>query len=351
MSWGATFNNAYQAASSAARATADKAMSSASEVAKAVGRAAQAVAGATRNAAVAVGSAAKTTAIATASAATNAAVAVGSAAKTAAIATASAATTVVKGTATVAGELVNTGVGLGTTLAASKYRMVKNLFGGSDTSSKLIQQCPQKTPVDISTHEYRKGLINSKFEGQGTDELRDAMVALRKQPLPDSEAEPHLKKIAASRKRPIDEIRAEYKKFVKLNELNLENIREKPGEYEEIDELKPSQQKFMGSDWQMRYGKVAGDALGIDPVFGAMLNPTGGLVGPGNKGLAPDGALMPEAVAYHGAYHDAMGHLYTYHKEGPGYNYMKSPIGLNKGSPYAGQATGIAEFSSILALY
>ena len=100
----------------------------------------------------------------------------------------------------------------------------------------------------------------------------------------------------------------------------------------------------MGSNWQLRYGKVVGDHFGFDPVFGALLNPTGGLVGPGNKGLAPDGALMPEAVAYHGAYHDAMGYLYNYHNYCPGYNYMHSPVGFSTSNPLAGQSTGVAQW-------
>ena len=43
----------------------------------------------------------------------------------------------------------------------------------------------------------------------------------------------------------------------------------------------------MGTTAQLRYGQVVGDAFGIDPVFGAMLNPTGGMVGPGNWAVNP----------------------------------------------------------------
>jgi hypothetical protein len=68
---------------------------------------------------------------------------------------------------------------------------------------------------------------------------------------------------------------------------------------------------FMGSTSQLRYGQVAGDALGMDPVFGALLNPTGGLVGPGNA--AVDG--NDSALGYHGAVHDAGGYLYNYHNQ------------------------------------
>ncbi len=63
----------------------------------------------------------------------------------------------------------------------------------------------------------------------------------------------------------------------------------------------------MGSTSQLRYGKVVGDVFGVDPMFGAMLNPTGGLVGPDNKALDGDST----ALGYHGVVHDAAGYLYN----------------------------------------
>jgi hypothetical protein len=93
---------------------------------------------------------------------------------------------------------------------------------------------------------------------------------------------------------------------------------------------------FMGSNTQMRYGSVVGDAFGIDPVFGAMLNPTGGLVGPGNFAIAGDDT----AVGYHGVVHDAAGYLRTYHNAGPGYDYMGLE-GRDTLSPLSGQREGI----------
>lgn len=93
---------------------------------------------------------------------------------------------------------------------------------------------------------------------------------------------------------------------------------------------------FMGSTSQLRSGKIVGEAFGIDPVFGALLNPTGGLVGPGNASF--DG--NDSAVGYHGAVHDAAGYLRNYHNEGPGYDYLGTDD-RDTTSPLSGQRNGI----------
>jgi hypothetical protein len=165
------------------------------------------------------------------------------------------------------------------------------------------------------------------------------MEALSKKP-PPADPAPHLATIARERGRPVDEITKEYERFLDYAEKAA--WAEEMDKLDPIDQLLPDQSDFMGSNWQLRYGKVVGDRFGIDPVFGSMLNPTGGLVGPGNKGKAPDAWYMPESVAYHGAYHDAMGYLHNYHQDGPGYNYLESPVGFAKSNPLAGQTTGIA---------
>ena len=167
------------------------------------------------------------------------------------------------------------------------------------------------------------------------------------EPMTEIDLENNLRIISEARSRPLGEIRKEYFRFEKYRlEIDQYIIR---NELEEIEKLKPVNNKFMATDWQLRYGKVVGDHLGIDPVFGALLNPTGGMVGPGNSAFMPANILMPDAVAYHGAYHDAMGFILQYRSEGDGYNYMKSPIGLDTSNPLAGQATGILQWSINLA--
>lgn len=259
MGWGATFHEAYAGASAVGRVAADRTVSSVEAAGDAVARTATALAQAI-------------------------------------------------------GEVANTAVGGAVSLALSAYGGVKRLFTGP---SPPVRSCPLRMSVDITKNAYRKTLVNSTFDGAGDPRLGVAMNALRKPVcLSDAEADPYLKTIAELRQRPIEDVRADYQRYVQLSEDQADRIAHNRAE--PIDELKSSQDDFMGSNWQLRYGKVVGDYLGVDPVFGAMLNPTGGLVGPGNKGVAPDDWYMPEAVAYHGAYHDAMGYLYNYQNVGPG---------------------------------
>ena len=84
-------------------------------------------------------------------------------------------------------------------------------------------------------------------------------------------------------------------------------------------------QGYQGSLTQMRYGKIVGDALGVDPAFGAMLNPSGGLLGPGNFAIA--GGSSP--VGYHAVAHAAGGYLLTNHNLGPGFDYMGAGQGAS----------------------
>lgn len=256
-----------------------------------------------------------------------------------------------------AGEVVNTAVGLVVYAAAAVARKaralfdaVASVFGGDDEApggpGHLITPCPNCRP-DIESRTYRQTLVDSRFAGADDPRLTQAMHDLDKADSPE-QVDASLAQIAELRQRPLPEIKAEYQTYLGLKE---DIARQVDDGAPAIDALKDNQHDFMGSTWQMRYGTVVGDKFGVDPVFGALLNPTGGLVGPGNSGLAPDAAMMPEAVAYHGAYHDAMGHLTTYFDTGPGYNYMGSPIGLDTTNPLAGQATGIAEWEVLLLLH
>jgi len=253
------------------------------------------------------------------------------------------------------GEAVNTAVGVTVYAGAAAarkarqlYQSVAAVFGGDEgtpaSPGQVVTACSGGSGADIYTRRYREGLVNSQFHGADEQRLTEAMHELD-QAASQEEVDASLVTIAELRQRPFPEIQAEYQRYLGFKE---DIARKVDDGAEPIDALKPAQHDFMGSTWQLRYGKVVGDQFGVDPVFGAMLNPTGGLVGPGNKGMAPDGPLMPEAVAYHGAYHDAMGHLANYFDTGPGYNYMGSPIGLNTTNPMAGQATGIAEWEALL---
>ncbi|HEY1012922.1 MAG TPA: hypothetical protein VGE07_09495 [Herpetosiphonaceae bacterium] len=178
-------------------------------------------------------------------------------------------------------------------------------------------------------------LIGKTWKGEGNPALNSAMETLTSGNPSPQQVSQALDSIAEARGLPRDQVQAQYEKFLQLreesNRIGAENGN---APAEAIDQGKHPD--FMGSRGNLRYGQVVGDAFGIDPVFGAMLNPSGGLVGPGNNALD----LGDRGVAYHGAVHDAAGYLYNYHNQGPGYDYLGRE-GRSTGNPLTGQAAGI----------
>ena len=100
---------------------------------------------------------------------------------------------------------------------------------------------------------------------------------------------------------------------------------------------------FTGSLSQLRFGSIVGDVFGMDPVFGALVSPTGGLVGPGNDSSSGD---PNNPTVLHGTVHDAAGYLLNGHGVGPGYNYLKRPWELDRTDPLAGQISGTAYWAN-----
>jgi len=104
---------------------------------------------------------------------------------------------------------------------------------------------------------------------------------------------------------------------------------------------------YWGTRQQMLFGKVICDWLAehknapMDPIFGTLLNPTGGRVGPGDTGFFHDSLFDNMGpFAYHSAVHDGFGYLKTNHKTGPGYNYLNKGI-FGDWSPLGGQYSGL----------
>jgi WXG100 family type VII secretion target len=190
-------------------------------------------------------------------------------------------------------------------------------------------------PHGLFSDDYMRGLIGLQVRGAG-GELRGVMKDLLSNP-EGAGLDETLQRVAQLRGRSFSEIKTEYAKFIQIRaERDLSDAPRPP-------ETSWAHPLFLGSNTSLRYGKVVGDAFGIDPVFGAMLNPTGGLVGPHNFAVAGDST----AVGYHSIMHDAAGYLYTYHGAGPGYNYL----GLENrdtGSPLTGQRAGIHYWREIL---
>lgn len=109
-------------------------------------------------------------------------------------------------------------------------------------------------------------------------------------------------------------------------------------------------QSFWGTGHQLRSGKVVGDFLGgLDPVFGVLLNVTGGRIGRGDTPWFHKLFCKKEYLAYHAAVHDAFGYLITYHDKGPGYNYIKSKWTLfNTVSPHSCQFAGFGFWKRLM---
>ena len=226
------------------------------------------------------------------------------------------------------------GAGAGGTVGAAVGAVIgAELSGDGDVS---IADLLVLDPNSLFTHDYMTSLIGSQFRGAGS-ELGAAMNGLLGNPTGD-ELDEFLESIASLRGRPVDEIRAEYEKFQAIRDS--QNT-EQAGPVDSLNSA--AHPNFMGSNTQMRYGSVVGDAFGIDPVFGAMLNPTGGLVGPGNVAIAGDDS----PVGYHGVVHDAAGYLHNYHGIGPGYDYLGiDPIPTS--NPLSGQIGGVAYWTGVI---
>jgi WXG100 family type VII secretion target len=192
-----------------------------------------------------------------------------------------------------------------------------------------------RDPNELFSDDSMGNLVGSQFQGTG-GELGRVMNELLDNPS-EARTDELLIELAGLRGRGVAEIRVEWDKFQEVQEQQAENNPEGP------DELigggaGGAGNSHMGSLTQMRYGSVVGEAFGIDPAFGAMLNPTGGLVGWGPLGV-PGGET---AVGYHGIVHDAAGYMYTNHNAGPGYDYVGTGGRGLPGSPLSGQANGIA---------
>ncbi|KAI6655172.1 Protein of unknown function DUF909 [Oopsacas minuta] len=93
---------------------------------------------------------------------------------------------------------------------------------------------------------------------------------------------------------------------------------------------------FRGSLDHLLFGKIVGDALGLHPVFGAMLNPTGGICGPDNSNIFLRALGKIPMMRRHSIVHDASGYLRLYHGVGPGYLYFKTGEIRGRGVPTNG---------------
>lgn len=188
-------------------------------------------------------------------------------------------------------------------------------------------------PAQIFNPDYMRNFIGRDFQGSNSPELNSLMEELvRRGGERSPQVDQLLDRIADIRGVDRAQFRADYESYLQLREAAYQ----KGGDYPYIDINKHGD--FLGTTVSLRYGALVGETFGIDPVFGSLLNPTGGLVGPGDSSYQPSAT---DAIGYHGTFHDAAGYLYNYHGVGPGYDYLdREPI--SRASPLAGQASGIA---------
>lgn len=180
----------------------------------------------------------------------------------------------------------------------------------------------------------------------------------------------HLQTIADARGVPLEQIQADFDRFQELaakrDSAAMQNEGFRPGPFDEGSDGEtrvpllsmsksnglPDNSAHMASIEQLRFGKLVGDALGVDPAFGALLSPTGGIAGAGNKevgGFAYALGGGKEIVVTHGIAHDAGGYLLNYHDVGPGYQYIPdvSFHMLDRTNPLAGQVDGLRFFFNL----
>ncbi len=198
-----------------------------------------------------------------------------------------------------------------------------------------------KDPSLIFNGDYMHRMVGRRIRGADTEALRDAMYVLMDDDASPEAIDKALHRIAEARGLPYETIRAHYQRYLHIREQIAARAQEQgeelPWERSWIYDL--VHKDFIGSTPHLRFGQVVGDALGIDPVFGALLSPTGGMVGPDEWQLYP--ALPEDPLTYHGIFHDAGGFLYNYVGIGPGYNYLGQENARDPGSPLTGQEAGI----------
>lgn len=209
--------------------------------------------------------------------------------------------------------------------------------GSTPAANKPSKDLIVRNPKTIFTEEYMENMIGSHNQGENSAKLNQLMEQLLQANRSGNGSEAQvgdlLDQIADIRGVDRATFRDQYQVF--------QNLWDNAPNKGTIDLNQHGD--FMGSTVSLRYGKVVGDVFGIDPVFGSVLNPTGGLVGPGSTAYQPH---PNDAVGYHGVFHDAGGYLYNEHgKIGPGYNYLdREPF--PPGFAGTGQVGGISWWGS-----
>jgi hypothetical protein len=236
----------------------------------------------------------------------------------------------------------------------------------------------------VFTEERLVALPTQQIQGAGSNALKNAMFAIEPRYAPNGSLvfasgenlENALAVIASERGLTLDAVRTQYDMFRTLRiDANVEAMNRGTQTSAYVEGAKgeervpplsstanglilgangqamPNHSGHMGSLNQLRFGSLVGDTLGIDAVFGALMSPTGGIPGAGNKEVGSTLYTLgggKDVVTTHGVAHDAAGYLRNFHGLGPGYNYIPgAPRLLSDTNPLAGQITGLTFFGRV----
>lgn len=258
---------------------------------------------------------------------------------------------------------------------------------GPSGGSRLDPRNPTSAAMRVFTVKRLTALPTLEIQGAGSQRLVDAMFVLELRRNADdgrlfsnrnsAAVDAALVTVAAERGVSLEKIQADYSAMVE-RALDIDRRTGKTGRLERpfvegrsdefrvpelsstrnglvqgINGLLQDNGRHMASMSQLRFGSLVGDSLGgLDPVFGALLSPTGGIPGAGNVEIsdrlyAAGGGR--DVVGIHGVAHDAAGYLRAYYNQGPGYNYVPAGIRLlGDTNPLAGQISGIDFFKNLL---
>lgn len=211
----------------------------------------------------------------------------------------------------------------------------------SDQVSYAIEEYVVRDALEVFKDPINSEVVGAQIPGSDSDKLNHAMERLLEIPK-EANAEYQLEVIAEERGVPLEKIRADYEKFREIQtrqRVTPSDLKYRAKVGDDVLELLKTHPEFAGSTTSLRYGKLVGDVFGIDPVFGALLNPTGGIMGPGSSNLPqphPD-----HANAYHSIYHDAGGYLKKTFDLGPGYDYLQQETRYDTTHELTGQKSGL----------
>lgn len=224
-----------------------------------------------------------------------------------------------------------------------------NISGNFANSGPAVMSqsgVPMQNP-NFDTAHMKKDLLDLEIHGAGSDLLEEAMVALYSDPK-GVELDEALEKVKKARglNMSIDELRDQYTRAMEIKKKGEEYAAANGS----TDEVSPSfdpadlqaggqHEGFSGSQTQLAFGARLGQLTDLDPVFGSLISPTGGAVGPGSDSIT--NAEYENPAVLHGIMHDLAGYLYNAHGIGPGYNYTNAPYELPTHMPISGQVSGM----------